>query len=399
MSSTSPLSKKITYITDQHLPVPKANSEQLVNTVAALANAGMNIEMVIPREWRTLKYSRTRLKNEILDYYHVRDGFELTKILHLPFAPFKIDKLTHGIVASLYATISKSDLIYTRNSLPALIGLHLGKRVLFEAYRIYDRHKNNAALRIARRTATSDAIGIISHSLPSKESLVAAGASEIKVKVIHNGFNPRPFETLPSKSAARESIGWHNQDKIVTFAGRIDVNKGANMLLDLAEKTPEVTYVLIGYSEDDTQDWVLLSASTRNVQNVKKLPWVPAAELPTYLLASDVLIIPPTSGPLMTHGNTVLPIKTFIYMAAGRCILVPALPDIQTVLNNRNAVLVEPDNLEAAAQAIRRIFSEPTWANALAAQAKVDSQNYTWESRASKIINFMSELWDDFAIN
>ena len=183
MSSASLLSKKITYITDQHLPVPKANSEQLVNTVAALANAGINIEMVIPREWRTLNYSRSHLKNEILDYYHVRDGFELTEILHLPFAPFKIDKLTHGIVASLYAIISKSDLIYTRNSLPALIGLHLGKRVLFEAYRIYDRHKNNAALRIARRTATSDAIGIITHSLPSKESLVAAGANEIKVKV------------------------------------------------------------------------------------------------------------------------------------------------------------------------------------------------------------------------
>ena len=78
-------------------------------------------------------------------------------------------------------------------------------------------------------------------------------------------------------------------------------------------------------------------------------------------------------------------------MAAGRCIIAPALPDIKTVLNESNAVLVEPDNIEKATKAIKKVFGEKEWADAIAQKARQDSENYTWQSRAKKIITFMNQ--------
>jgi len=91
------------------------------------------------------------------------------------------------------------------------------------------------------------------------------------------------------------------------------------------------------------------------------------------------------------YGTTVLPMKTFVYMAAGRCILAPALSDTACVLNHENAALVEPDNIDLAEKTIRKIFEDEAWARSIAKQAQLDSKNYTWECRAKKIIEFLNE--------
>ena len=83
--------------------------------------------------------------------------------------------------------------------------------------------------------------------------------------------------------------------------------------------------------------------------------------------------------------------KLFIYLAAGRPILAPSLPDSRAVLSKKNAVLVEPDNLLSAQKAIRRIFEDKTWAEGIAEQAKLDSRNYTWQCRAKRIIEVLNE--------
>ena len=118
---------------------------------------------------------------------------------------------------------------------------------------------------------------------------------------------------------------------------------------------------------------------------------MPVDKLVHYLLAADVLLIPPTADPLLKHGKTVLPMKLFMYLAAGRTILAPAMPDMMPILNDRNAVLIKPDNLNEAAEKIRQIFAKPEWATSLAKQAYLDSKTYTWQNRARKIISFLNE--------
>jgi len=63
------------------------------------------------------------------------------------------------------------------------------------------------------------------------------------------------------------------------------------------------------------------------------------------------------------------------------------------VLNEQNSALVERDNLDLAKKTIRKIFENQSWACSLANQTLLDSQNFTWQSRAKRIINFLEEVY------
>lgn len=382
---------KIAYISDQHLPVQRANSEQVMNTISALAAEGIQIDLVVPNKWRNLATSKAAFKKTLLEFYHIKDGFDVTRLLHLPFAPFKLDKLSHGLLGPIYASTTKHDLIYTRNSLPALLALALRKKLIFEAYRVYEDNKSDTVKLLAKHTYSPNFLGIFTHSTPSRESLIQAGAIEEKVKVVPNGFNPAPLTPPLTKLQARRILGWNEFDKIACYTGRIEIEKGAFTILELAERTPDIDYFLIGKSESLGDEWILKTVEQKALKNVKMISWVTPKELSKYLYAADVLIIPPTAKPMQRYGTTVLPIKTFIYMAVGRCILAPDLPDTANVLNKKNAVLIEPDNLDSAQKAMRRIFEDKAWASSIAKQAKLDSKNYTWQHRARKIITFLNE--------
>ncbi|MCZ6595819.1 MAG: glycosyltransferase [Bacteroidetes bacterium] len=385
------LNCKVAYISDQQFPVRNATTEQVINTVSALSAEGLDIELIIPGTWRNLGSQKKELDKKLSKFYHIQNECNISRLLHLPFSPSKLDKLSHGLIAPIYASICQHDVVYTRNSLAAAVALALRKKVVLEVYRIYDQSTADGAKYLARRTAASNSLCVITHSIPSKASLIQAGAVEEKVKVIHNGFNPAPFAPAQTKTEARNRLGWRERDKIACFAGRIDIIKGATTILDLAERTPEIKYVLIGYSQNDKDDWILKAAEQKGLKNILKLPWVTSGELPQYLFASDVLLVPPTASPMAKYGRTVLPIKTFMYMGAGRCILAPALPDTAGVLNDQNAALVAPDNIDLAVKAIRKIFEDKAWARSIAKQAQLDSEKYTWERRAKKIIEFLNE--------
>lgn len=381
---------KIAYISDQRYPIEKADSEQVVNTVSALTSEGLDIRLVIPREWRNLGASRPQRLAQLKEFYHLKNGFYSSELLHLPPTPLRLEKYSHGMVAPLWAKSSQYDLVYTRNPLPAFLSTFLGMKVVFETYRVYGKTNYLLARLLRKLSFTDNLIGIITHSHTSKESLVDQGALAKKITVIHNGFNPELFSGT-SKSAARAKLNLPGNEKIACYSGRLDREKGIGALLELAARTPEITYLLIGKSQKDSEDWIDLEARDRGLKNIRRLCWKPTQVLIEYLYASDVLLIPPTAAPLEKFGKTVLPIKLFQYLAAGRPILAPGLPDSQAVLNDKNSVLVAPDNYEQAEQDIRRIFDNPRWADVLARQAQQDSQNYTWRSRAQKIIAFLNE--------
>jgi glycosyltransferase involved in cell wall biosynthesis len=109
-----------------------------------------------------------------------------------------------------------------------------------------------------------------------------------------------------------------------------------------------------------------------------------------YLYAADALVIPPTVGPLERVGNTVLPIKTYLYLAIGRPIVAAATADLREVLEDgRNAVLVPPDDLDAAILAVRSLMESSELCARLGAEARTEAQRYTWDQRAARISGFI----------
>ncbi len=382
---------KIAYISDQQFPVEKADAEQVVHTVSALTAEGMRMLLVIPRDWKNFGVPKKNRLQKLTNFYHLKNGLYTEELIHLPLTKLRFEKQTHGLIAPLWAKWHGFEIVYTRNPLPAFFAIALGLRVVFETYRFYGKTNRWLGKALARLSHSKKLLGFITHSKLSRDSLINLGVDKNKLAVIHNGFNPGVFEKKLSKAQARDQLNLTHYPKLACYTGRLDRDKGIETLLELAVKMPEITFLFIGKSQKDPTGWIDRLAAKKGLQNVITLPWMPAEKLAGYLFAADVLLIPPTAAPLTQHGKTVLPIKVFSYLAAGRVILAPRLPDSEGVLTDKNSVLVEPDNPEKTAAAMRGIFSDSEWADRLADQAQKDAQQLTWQSRAKKIIAFINK--------
>ena len=135
-----------------------------------------------------------------------------------------------------------------------------------------------------------------------------------------------------------------------------------------------------------------IELAAKGLANVKFFPWQSFNTLMPYLYAADVLLIPPSLTPLQQHGNTVLPLKLFLYLAADRPILAPQAPDTKELLKDDvNAALVPAGNVKSAVSALHRLLSDPERSSRLAQAAYDLSQTLTWDKRGERILRFIYE--------
>jgi glycosyltransferase involved in cell wall biosynthesis len=190
-----------------------------------------------------------------------------------------------------------------------------------------------------------------------------------------------------SRESAREQTGLPLDRRLIVYTGHVGPHKGTTSLIDLARAIPDAAMVIVGVDEaSDERRWLDDRLHGAGVQNVIAVPRVPLRQVASYLYAADCLVIPPTSDPLTTYRRTVLPMKIFSYLAAGRPILAPRLPDIQEVLRDgETARLVEPDDAAAAADAVRRLLDDSALASRLSQACRDAARTCTWAARAAMI--------------
>ena len=91
-------------------------------------------------------------------------------------------------------------------------------------------------------------------------------------------------------------------------------------VLALAAAVPEARFLILGVKVSEI-DGLNAEARGAGAANLLLRPWVPLADVPLHLWAADCLVIPPTDEPLRRFRRTVLPMKVFMYLGAGRPIL------------------------------------------------------------------------------
>jgi glycosyltransferase involved in cell wall biosynthesis len=78
--------------------------------------------------------------------------------------------------------------------------------------------------------------------------------------------------------------------------------------------------------------------------------------------------------------------KLFEYLACQRPIVSSDLPVLQEVLNAQNAILAPANDPAAWETAILSLRNDPELRLRLAGQARLDAQRFTWDTRASRIL-------------
>ncbi len=372
---------KIAYLTDQVLPQTATDTAQLMAMVSAFGAVGADVTLVTPR-----RYGRPDPDLESLcRYYEVEPTFQLRCVPSLYPNLRGIEKAAHGLAAPLSDVAREADVVYTRNLAivaPALIFGH--PQVAYETYRPWPAQKPWSA-RFFRRLGQRAGFSAILHSQLALRAYTDCGVPAHKLLVAHNGYHPELIEPRLSQARARAELGLDPDAHIACYAGRIGLHKGLGTILDMADRLPEVRFILVGSERPGP-----VEARAATMDNVTMVPWQPFTRTLPYLYASDVLLIPPTRGPLETTGNTVLPIKTFLYMATGRPILAPATPDLCELLRDgHNARLITPDDVAAATTALRELLASEVTRGRLGAQARTDVAELTWERRAINILEFL----------
>jgi glycosyltransferase involved in cell wall biosynthesis len=165
----------------------------------------------------------------------------------------------------------------------------------------------------------------------------------------------------PGEVRRRLGVG---SERLVMFLGTAREYKGVNDLADAVRRLgrPDVALAVVGTDP--------AGPTARRLR--ERLPGVrlpgPVAlgEVPRYLSAADVVVVPQRDTP-DTRGQ--VPAKLFDAMALGRPIVATAVSMIPEILQEAG-LLVPPGEVEALAQAIARLVDDPALATRLGGQAR-----------------------------
>lgn len=304
-----------------------------------------------------------------------------------PRRPAVLRHFLCGLTLPWRKEFRQADLVYTRNLWVAWMAILAGQRVVFDHYRPWPEQVPPLQLWLYHLFCHPRFLTAICHSAYTLRKYQELGIPSDKLVCIHNGFEPARFAGHPAAEDARRQLGIDPGRKTVVYTGRINHKKGLGLVVEAARRLPGIQFLLVGsYGEGP------IEKLARGIANIRIVPFQPAKTLMQYIAAADLLLIPPSLKPLAEFGSTVLPLKLFLYLAAGRPILAGNTPDVREVLRHgRNAFLCRPDDVVALAAGIETVTGDDALAGRLAAAAEKDSRDFTWPVRAGRIAALVSE--------
>ena len=209
----------------------------------------------------------------------------------------------------------------------------------------------------------------------------------VKVITVPNGVPEDWKEKRVSPEVISSLRKQHNlgNKKVVCFIGGLVEWHNFGLLLEafkrVIDKVDRSLLMLVG--EGPMREYI--SKKAKQLEIIRKLLLigsVPHDQIPVYLKASDVLVIPEVN-------EFRSPIKLFEYMAAGRAIIAPRRPAIEAVISDGvEGLMFKPGDPQSFGSAIIKIIENDVLAAKLGENAKKRVfRDYTWEQHSKVILD------------
>lgn len=230
-------------------------------------------------------------------------------------------------------------------------------------------------------------ITVVSDEL--KTYLVRSGLPERKVKVVPAGVYPDMFEHGDGQRIRQQyALG---DAPLVMYTGAFEEFQRIDYLLLAmqwaAQRNPAARLVLVGNVKNQGQ-FTKFKDMARHLGIDDKTTFIestPLADLPDYLAAADVVVVPRTECP----GH---PVKLLNYMAAGKAI-VSFRGSAKGLHHMYNAYLADNHKFEALGRGIDFLLNSPADAAALGARARgTIHQTFDWNTIAKGIEQIYLQL-------
>jgi hypothetical protein len=201
---------------------------------------------------------------------------------------------------------------------------------------------------------------------------------------------PNAGERLAHSSSTFDFIRVAGCTFNVGYTGHLYPGKGAEIIIQLAQRLPDVAFHVLGGYEAEIEKW---KSKGGGLPNIVFYGYRPHSHVANFLECTDIVIAPflrrvIVHGGKDDHASWMSPLKIFEYMAAGKPIISSDLAVLREILvHEENALLCDPDDIESWVRSVDRLRKEPQLMRSLATAARSQFEiRHTWEKRAAAVV-------------
>lgn len=370
------------------IPKPWGDEDQSFLKIVGACNT--------PIVWRDVdsNYVKNRLGEKMSpeEYYKLRDNiyadFSYRGVNDLGCIEFSgrypdnlLEEINnYSIVAGVIARAESFDVIHAHDWLTYPAGIHAkqisGKPMVIHVHATdYDRSRGNVNPEVyaIEKNGMDFADHIITVSNLTRNTVIEKYHQDpSKVTTVHNAVEPMSQDII----SIQDKRGV--KDKVVTFLGRITMQKGPEYFVEAAakvlEKADNVRFVMAG-SGDMMNQMVRLAASRNISDRFHFTGFMKGKQVYEVLKSSDVYVMPSVSEPF-----GISPLEA---MQCGVPSIISKQSGCAEILDY--AVKVDYWDIEAMADAIYGIITYPAMYQFLKEEGKREVDNIKWEYAGQKV--------------
>lgn len=387
---SDPVKPQVVYLSASQVPSETANSVHVMKMCAAMSRWGVGV---------TLVADHGTYSTDPFEFYDVERSFRLVQTPLSRRGPYALRHVLRALFAMsvvmrllLRGALGSSDsnlAVYARD-VPSLSLVRL-LRVNF----ILELHDlpHVTSERSKRNRLRSK---LVDSALRDERLLQVVVITEaLRRDLLSRGWSSLADRTVVAEDAA-DPPGTCLEPPVddgpgVGYVGSLGPGRGLEIIEQVALELPDVTFHIVGGRQHQLPEWIRRFATC---PNVVMHGFVPQKSLPCkYRLFSVALAPYQPSVPGHQGDDTgawMSPLKLFEYMSYGKAIIASDIAVLREVMNENNAVLVDPNNPSGWAAAVERLLCDVELLNRLASGAATDfARRYTWEARARRILQVL----------
>ena len=355
-----------------------------------------------PVAWRDVSYDYVQSRiGKMMDpqiYFNLRDHIYADfNYLHLndlgciEFSGRYPDNLleeinNYSIVAGVIARTIDCDIIHSHDWLTYPAGIHAknvtGKPLVIHVHATdFDRSRGNVNPTVfaIEKDGMENADHIITVSELTRRTVIDKyGISPDKVTTVHNAVIPLSEHLLNLPKP-------ENKDKVITFLGRITMQKGPEYFVEAAakvlKKTKNVRFVMAG-SGDMMDAMIKLVAKRGIADRFHFTGFLKGDQVYEMLRASDVYVMPSVSEPF-----GISPLEA---MEMGVPSIISKQSGCAEILDN--VIKTDYWDIDAMADAIHSIVSYPAMYETLREDGLAEVAQITWDKAGQKVIDIYNKV-------
>ena len=267
-------------------------------------------------------------------------------ILRLPILDYLSLAYTHRMEIQRQIDEYKPDVVIGFGLLNAFIARRLARKagIPFMYYIIDELHRlmPEAALRplakLVEHSNMKDSPMVISINEALREYTVQMGAHPDKTSVVRAGIDSGLYKQGMDSRALRMELGVQEGEVVLFYMGWLYEFSGLKeVALRLARepsKYGRIKLLIVG--KGDLWGTIEKIRMDNHLENrILLLEWKPYKEVPRYIAASDICILPACNNQVMKN---IVPIKMYEYMASQKPVIATRLPGLVKEFGTNNGV-------------------------------------------------------------